>query len=61
MPDPAGALLEATWSDVLLDRLGREIAEASRGHCLRLTGLPTAILEDVAQRLISARCQPRSI
>src|SRR6266566_4065079 len=41
------------WIDVLVAQLRREIAQADRGHCLRVSDLPRPVLEGLTARLSS--------
>src|SRR5258706_12089923 len=41
------------WIDVLAEQLRREIAQADRGHCLRISDLPRPVLEGLTARLSS--------
>lgn len=45
--------ITSVWVDVLTTQLRREIAQAERGHCLRLSDLPRPVLEGLTARLAS--------
>lgn len=46
---PSEEHLDAYWVNSLASRLEGELAGASRGHCLRVEGLPRPLLERLAQ------------
>src|SRR6266566_8490619 len=45
--------ITSVWVDVLTTQMRREIAQAERGHCLRLSDLPRPVLEGLTARLAS--------
>src|SRR5579885_490592 len=50
-PVPPGRLLD-DWVEVVVERLGAELARAAPGQCLRLSELPRAVLERAAAQLV---------